>query len=110
MPVSDVLKGFRKGGYGSDKKGPENPSEKGGPRTIQLTDSEQKELQAYAKGDGAEQQCLVTGRMGGDGKFTVISVHNPGGESTMPDENEMAAAVMGKQSPMMQMQTQPSPS
>lgn len=111
MAVSEVLKNFRNKDYGSgSSKSDKNDS--GGPRIIKLTDDEMKELQSYQKGPGEEQQCLVTGRLGDSGDFSVTSVHSPNGESTMPDQDQMAQEVMGKmgQPPMMQSQTIPSPS
>lgn len=107
MPFSDVLQSFRKSGYGPDKS--EKKDESGGPRLIKLTDEEVKDLQSYQNGSGEEQTCEVTGRLGSNGEFSVISVRNPGGGSGMGNEDEMAAAVMGK-SPVMQNQTMPSPS
>jgi hypothetical protein len=112
MPVSEMLKSFREGGYG--KKPDENGDSEemsGGMRTIKLTDSELKELQAYASSEGGEQECLVTGRLGPDNSFSVTSVRNPEG-STMPDQDQMAQEMMNKMdnAPVRQGQTMPSPS
>lgn len=105
MPASDVLKNFRKDGYG-DSKGEEKSSS--GPRSFKLTEDEAKELQG---GEGMEQHCLVTGRLGAGGEFTVTSVHSSDG-STMPDQDRMAEEAMAKsqQPPTMRPQTMPSPS
>jgi hypothetical protein len=108
MPVSDVLKSFRKEGYGESPK-EQGPQGAEGPRSFKLTDDEVKELQGYQKGPGMEQECVVTGRLGENGEFTVTSVHSPGGG--MNDENDMASQVMDKmgQAPTVRPQTIPSP-
>lgn len=99
MPVSDVLKSFRKGEYGKKEGGDEKLS---GPRSFKLTDEEAKEIgQGYSGGE--EQQCLVTGRLGPDKEFTVSSVHLPGGEGE-------GDGGMPPMPPMMRSQTMPSPS
>lgn len=111
MPVSDVLKNFRQGDYGK-KDIPEEKESSDGPRMIKLTDEEVKELQGYQKAPGEEQQCLVSGRLGEDGKFSVVSVHSPEGGPGPNEEKEMAEKMMGPMGgpPMMQQQTMPSPS
>lgn len=109
MPVSDVLKSFRKDGYGPEKDSSDK-EESAGPRMIKLTDDEKK---SFGEGDGSEVTCQVTGRYS-DGEFSVISVQGPSEEGKGPgDENEMAAKVMGMMgggAPMVQNQTMPSPS
>lgn len=109
MAISDVLENFRKEGYAGKKGKPEESSS--GPRSFKLTDEEVKELQGYAGGPGEEQQCLVTGRMGENGEFSVISVHSPNGEAP-GNEDDMAREMMEKmgKAPMMRPQTMPSPS
>lgn len=103
MPIGESLKSFRKGGYGADKQddggGEKSPSS--GPRSFKLTDEEIKEISAYSQGEGMEQECLVTGRLGPDGEFSVSSVHSPSGN----EKEEMGAAMAGPQGgpPMMQM-------
>lgn len=106
MPVSDVLKNFRQNSYGKDDPEPDEKESSGGARMIKLTEDEVKELQGYQKEPGTEQQCLVTGRLGEDGEFSVTSVHSPEGGAN-PDEAGMASEVMGK---MGMPQTMPSPS
>jgi hypothetical protein len=110
MAVSDVLKGFRKDDYKGKEK--EEKSDSPGPRMIKLTDDEAKELQGYQKGPGMEQDCLVTGRLGEGGEFTVTSVRSP--EGGAPDPDGMASELMNKMRggmpPVMQNQTMPSPS
>lgn len=102
MAISKVLQNFR----GGDKK--ETSPDEGaaeGPRIFKLTDDEAKSL----AGDGAEKEYIVTGRVGGDGDFTVVSVRS----SEEPDDEEnMASQVMGMlgRAPVMQSQTMPSPS
>ena len=110
MPVSDVLKSFRKEGYG-DKGGNDDKETPQGRRSFKLTDDEVKELQGYSQGPGMEQKCLVTGRLGEDGEFSVTSVHSSGGEGP-GNEDEMAKEMMAKMgnAPVMQSQTMPSPS
>lgn len=95
MPVSDVLKSFRKGGYSPEKPTSEPAEATGGPRIITLTDEEAKTL---GQGQpGGDVSLEVSGRLEGT-SFTVMSVKPAGGG--MPDEGAMAAEVMGK-SPMM---------
>jgi hypothetical protein len=112
MDVSGALKSFRDGGYGG-KDASSEPKEAAGPRTITLTDDEAKELAGYSGGEGAEQECLVTGRLSGS-ELTVTSVKSSGG-----GQDDMAKEVMdrmggagrlGSPAPMMQNQTMPSPS
>lgn len=106
MPAANLLKSFRQDGYGQNE--PEEKEESsGGPRMIKLTDEEAKELQGYQKQPGMEQQCLVSGRLGENGEFTVTSVHSPEGGQKNPDEAGMAQEMMGK---MGMPQTMPSPS
>jgi len=103
MPVSEVLQGLRKGGYGEKPSSPEKGKDGGGPRLIKLTDDEAKSL---GQGQpGGEVTAQVTGRLEGS-SLTVMSVQ---GSSTMPDQEGMAAQVAG-QAPVMQNQTMPSPS
>lgn len=103
MPVSDVLQGFRKGGYGEKPSFPEKGEDGGGPRLIKLTDDEAKSLSQGQPGGDVTVQ--VTGRLEGS-SLTVMSVQ---GSSTMPDQEGMSAQVAG-QAPMMRNQTAPSPS
>lgn len=115
MPISGVLKNFRQSGYGggdapADDSGASSP----GPRSIKLTGEELKDLQGYGE-PGQEQECLVTGRVGENGEFTVTSVRSTGGDDGPAgpgDENDMASQVMGMmgKAPMVQNQTMPSPS
>lgn len=109
MPVSDVLKGLRSKGYGSEKGPSEEKESSGGPRMIKLTDDEIKELSQYKEGEGQEIHCEVTGRLNGS-EFSVSSVRSSGGGNN--DEQEMAEKMMGPSGgvPLMQMQTMPSPS
>lgn len=105
MPIGESLKNFRKGGYGADKQddggGEKSPSS--GPRSFKLTDEEAKELSGYSEQPGEEIQCLVTGRIGPDGEFSVSSVKSSGG-----DAQEMGQAMAGPQGgpPMMNMPMQ----
>lgn len=120
MAISDVLKNFRKGdsappGAPSDPGSPDNMAADGsdaGPRTISLTPDEMKELSGGQPGGGQEVQCAVTGRVGDNGDFTVISIHSANGPQGQGDENDMAAQVMGMmgQPARVQNQTMPSPS
>lgn len=112
MPVSDVLKGFRSSGYEKKEDAPqEKEKESSGVRTLKLTDDEAKEIAGYQQGPGQELTCEITGKLEDDGHFHVMSVHLPGG--SQGDMNEMAKSVAGSSlggTPMMNMQTQPSPS
>jgi hypothetical protein len=104
MPISGVLQGFRKGGYGEKPSSPEKEKDGGGgPRLIKLTDDEAKSI---GQGQpGGEVTVQVSGRLEGS-SLTVMSVQ---GSSTMPDQEGMAAQVAG-QAPVMRNQTAPSPS
>jgi hypothetical protein len=101
MPVSEVLNKFRKGDYGDDQKKEESSSAS---RVINLTEEEQKFLGENPEA-GQEVSCVVTGKLE-DGHFHVMSIRPQGGEITEED----TAKVAGMDSPMMRMQTQPSPS
>lgn len=107
MPVSDVLKSFRGKGYNPESS---QDAPIASPRLIKLTDDEMKDLQGYSQGEGAEQECLVTGRLDKDGQFTVISVRSSGEGPS--DEDAMAKQMAGMMSgpPVMQNATMPSPS
>ena len=109
MAVADTLKKFRSQDYGPKGDAPEEGSEDAPetPRTIRLTDDEAKSLQPFQVHPGEEIVLEVSGKLEDDGHFHVMSVKyaNPSG---MGDED--AAKVAGVEPPMMQMQTQPSPS
>jgi len=105
MAVSEVLKGFRKDGYGQSDG--EDKKESSSPRVIKLTDDEAKALQGE---DGREVTAQVTGRITGS-ELTVTSVQGSG--STMPDENmpeELMKKIGAEQAPTVRPQTMPYPS
>ena len=107
MSAIDELKSLRSKGYDSGK--PEKPGMDSGkpnetPRTIKLTDDEQK-IFAQAQ-PGEDLACEVHGTYETDGKLLIMSVSPMGSGSIGNEENDMAAKVAMKVQPTMQ----PSPS
>lgn len=109
MSATDILKKFR----GNDS--PEKPSMDGGDkqpsmtRMFKLTDEEKKMADSYQQEPGGDVKLEVTGRLGHDGQFTVMSVSWPGMDSMKDEGGISPEEVMGKM-PMMRASTQPSPS
>lgn len=84
MYASDRLKERRK--QMDESGGSPAPQESGKPsnRELMLTDEEKKSLSSYQP--GAEVQCLVKGRMDGEGKLQVTSVQPIEGEQEAAPE------------------------
>lgn len=104
MPISNVLKNFRDGGYGKNSSESED-KESSSSRMLQLSEEEVKSLEPYQVKPGEEIILEVSGKLEDD-HFHVMNVKYADGGGM----DDMAAKVAGQEPPMMMNRVLPSPS